>query len=142
MSLKRKRCFLLVEVLLSLSLLCTVLIPSVAFYMRISRSFEEDILCLQLPALTDRCFFAVKDKIQQQMEKGALTLQGSGELSGVYIYTSKGEARTVPYNYTIDLRQEKRDAEKPVLCSIDVTVDLFPGQKRGATVQRCLCVER
>lgn len=142
MAFKRKRSFLLMEVLLSLSLLCTVLIPSVVFYTRINRSFEGDIFRLQLPALVDHCFFAVEDTIFQQMEMGTFSLQGEGELTDVYLYTSRGEPIKVPYTYTIAIRQEKRDAEGLLLCSLDATVDIFPGQKQGATVQRCLCLER
>ena len=129
MAFKRKRCFLLVEVLLSLSLLCTVLIPSVVFYTRITRSFEEDIFRLQLPACIDYCFFAVEDAIFQQMDREALSLKGEGELVGMY-------------SYTLSLLREKRNADGRLLCSVDATVDLFPGQKRGAAAQRCLCLER
>ncbi|MDY4960817.1 MAG: type II secretion system protein [Chlamydia suis] len=143
MAFQRKRCFLLVEVLLSLSLLCTVLLPSVFFYTRLTHSFERDIFRLQLPALIDLCFFAVEDQLLRQMEVGTFSLQGEGELEGVYLYTSQGEAIKVPYNYIITPRQEKRNAEGLLLlCSVDVTVDIFPGQKKGATVQRCLCLER
>ena len=142
MAFKRKRCFLLVEVLLSLSLLCTVLIPSVVFYTRITRSFEEDIFRLQLPACIDYCFFAVEDAIFQQMDREALSLKGEGELVGMYVYTSMGEAIKIPYSYTLSILREKRNADGRLLCSVDATVDLFPGQKRGAAAQRCLCLER
>ena len=110
MAFQRKRCFLLVEVLLSLSLLCTVLLPSVFFYTRLTHSFERDIFRLQLPALIDHCFFAVEDQLLRQMEVGTFSLQGEGELEGVYLYTSQGETIRVPYNYIITPRQEKRNA--------------------------------
>ncbi|BAE80842.1 conserved hypothetical protein [Chlamydia felis Fe/C-56] len=137
---KSKRSFLLIEVLMSLSLVCLVLMPCLRFYCGVRRSIEEDIINLQLPAVIDNCFFAVEDSMREQMLKGNFPTSGTGELSSV-VYTSQGNGIRVPYVYSIDIRKGMRvEANIVKACFADVAIEIFPNQKYTTSVQRSLCV--
>ncbi|WP_174222238.1 type II secretion system protein [Chlamydia poikilotherma] len=137
---RSKRSFLLIEVLLSLSLVCLVLMPCIRFYCGVRRSFEDDIVNLQLPAVIDNCFFAVEDSMREQMLNGNFPKPGSGELSCV-VYTSRGNKIPIPYVYSIDIRKGVRiEANIVKACFADVVIEIFPNQKYTTSVQRSLCV--
>ncbi|AAP05683.1 hypothetical protein [Chlamydia caviae] len=135
-----KRSFLLIEVLLSLSLVCLVLMPCIHFYSGVRRSIEDDIVNLQLPAVIDNCFFAVEDNMREQMLKGNFPTSGSGELSCV-VYTSQGKGIRIPYVYSVDIRKGMRiEANIVKACFADVVIEIFPNQKYTTSVQRSVCV--
>ncbi|MEF9519627.1 type II secretion system protein [Chlamydia crocodili] len=137
---RSKRNFLLIEVLLSLSLVCLVLMPCIRFYCGVRRSFEDDIVNLQLPAVIDNCFFAVEDSMREQMLNGNFPTSGSGELSCV-VYTSRGNEIRVPYVYSMDIRKGVRiEANIVKACFADVVIEIFPNQKYTTSVQRSVCV--
>ncbi|AEB55955.1 hypothetical protein [Chlamydia psittaci] len=137
---KIKRSFLLIEVLMSLSLVCLVLMPCIRFYCGVHRSIQDDVINLQLPAVIDYCFFAVEDNMREQMLNGNFPTSGSGELSCV-VYTSQGNGIRVPYVYSIEIRKGMRVETNTVkACFADVIVEIFPNQKYTTSVQRSVCV--
>ncbi|SYX09403.1 hypothetical protein C834K_0972 [Chlamydia poikilotherma] len=114
--------------------------PCIRFYCGVRRSFEDDIVNLQLPAVIDNCFFAVEDSMREQMLNGNFPKPGSGELSCV-VYTSRGNKIPIPYVYSIDIRKGVRiEANIVKACFADVVIEIFPNQKYTTSVQRSLCV--
>ncbi|AEB41236.1 membrane protein [Chlamydia pecorum] len=137
---RHKRSFFLVEILMAISLTCVVLLPCIQFYSGVRKSFEENILLLQLPATIDSCFFAIEEDMRMQMLAGEFPSSGSGTLSSP-MYTSLGKEILVPYAYKADIRKGVRmDNNIVKVCLADVSVELFPNQKHMVFVQRSLCV--
>lgn len=134
----KKRRFLLVEVLAALSLLSIVLLPCVRFYCGLHSRIAEDILDLQLPHVIDNCFFAIEDRIREQIAEGSsLSYVGQGELPYT-ISTYRGRPLVVSYRYLLSLRKPLRED----VCLVDVTVEVFPNQKHATTARRSLCITR